>query len=1094
MLALCALTAAGAASAQAATLSGTVTYGRDTSRIPIAGATVTAVEVLTGMPAVSTTTASDGTYSLTLPSDTTLYDVTASAPWAHDQTLRSLQLGWDSSWSPTLTQQGWAHVQGTVSSSGGPWARSPQVSVGGFVAPTDVRGAFELWVPEGDQSFELVGDDWSYDGATLAAYREVDLFLSVPERVTVTVAATDWLTSAPVADAHVDFPPLSVATDLGAGGLGGTLRSARQSAVTSAAGEASFEVFQGSSASVDALGSVRTDGPDVRGALLFPAEVEPDQRIEAFLMPWKYVSGTIAGPDGPLEGVTVPLATGPVQTGPDGGYAGWFTDWGITFELPAGNGGGFVTVSDDQIRDGQLDVTLPGRSRALLRVVDTTGAAVAGRTVRPTSVSGTVSVGDGITAQIAQPLPSAVTDADGFAAWEPLAGLTVRWIVPGAGGTVVQHGPLTTAVTGGVQGSWVTLAGYLTPDGAAPASGTVALGGVSARTAADGWFAVTVQPGDHALSGEWDGADGTHGTFANPSLTVARDQLTTFRWADRSPRTVTVVDGGGRPVEGAQVTLPDYDDGGSGGRFPSGTALTLSFPRVETGPDGTAVFDVPDYAAAPVRPLGAVEPPPGSSLPAATFPAFAADGPDAVQVRLALADQNVPEVMCDPPPTGWHTDNVALACRASDSESGLADPSADASFTLSTTVPDGEEDARAVTETRTVCDVAGNCAHAGPLGWVAVDRAAPRIAFEVSPEPLVRGDWWNVSRVAVQVTASDLTGVGSLACSVDGVTRTFAQTRGATTTSGTFYVNLEGRHVAACTATDRLGHVGSAARDVNLDLKNPLAPTATADRPADDLVYGWHRDSVTVSFADNGDPLLADGSAGSGVDPASVPAPQTFDRSGTFTASGTVSDRAGRVSASRSLTVKVDADPPSSTLTCPSSPVTLGASATARWADADGQSGLAGTSGGTVALDTAAVGVHVAEHTAVDRVGHRTTSACTYTVVHPFVLRGGLTAPPALNAVAPGVSTLTVWFSVGGDRGLGILPSGGLSVQPIVCGDGGEDGRAFPATTSGPLAWDAGTGRYAIAWQVAADLPSGGCAALRITLDDGVTREVRFAR
>ena len=376
-----------------------------------------------------------------------------------------------------------------------------------------------------------------------------------------------------------------------------------------------------------------------------------------------------------------------------------------------------------------------------------------------------------------------------------------------------------------------------------------------------------------------------------------------------------------------------------------------------------------------------------------------------------------------------------------------------------------------------------------------VDTAAPQIALPVTPDPLVRGsDWWNVSRVAVQVTASDPAGVASLACSVDGVARTLAQTRTATSIAGTFYVNQEGRHTAACTAVDGLGNAGSSQRAVNLDLKNPAAPTARADRPADDVVYGWWRDSVTVSFADNGDPLLADGSAGSGVDPDSVPASVTYDRSGTFTASGTVSDRAGRVSAAGRATVKVDADAPTSTLSCPAEPVRLGASATARWADADGQSGLPNGGSGTVALDTSSVGEFAAGHTAVDRVGHQTTSACRYRVVYAFAWRGNLQPAPTLNAIAPGVRTQTVWFSIGGNQGADPVASGWPRVAAADCATGTAPGPAAPATLAGPLVWDAVNGRYGIQWEVGADLPSGSCAAFSLQLADGVEREVVFAR
>ena len=66
---------------------------------------------------------------------------------------------------------------------------------------------------------------------------------------------------------------------------------------------------------------------------------------------------------------------------------------------------------------------------------------------------------------------------------------------------------------------------------------------------------------------------------------------------------------------------------------------------------------------------------------------------------------------------------------------------------------------------------------------------------------------------------------------------------------------------------------------VVVDRTPPGAPTAGASRAPDFAGKGgWYKDSVTVSFTANGDPALADGSPGSGVEPSSLPAPsQTFN-------------------------------------------------------------------------------------------------------------------------------------------------------------------------------------------------------------------------
>src|SRR3954465_6099714 len=90
--------------------------------------------------------------------------------------------------------------------------------------------------------------------------------------------------------------------------------------------------------------------------------------------------------------------------------------------------------------------------------------------------------------------------------------------------------------------------------------------------------------------------------------------------------------------------------------------------------------------------------------------------------RAALeADTTGPDVVCGTADGSWHGADVSIACTASDSESGLADPS-DASFSLSTSVAAGEEAADALTDSRLVCDVAINCTPAGPIGANQVDK------------------------------------------------------------------------------------------------------------------------------------------------------------------------------------------------------------------------------------------------------------------------------------------------------------------------------------------------------------------------------------
>lgn len=90
----------------------------------------------------------------------------------------------------------------------------------------------------------------------------------------------------------------------------------------------------------------------------------------------------------------------------------------------------------------------------------------------------------------------------------------------------------------------------------------------------------------------------------------------------------------------------------------------------------------------------------------------------------APPDITAPAVHCGSADSAWHPADANIACTASDAESGLAD-AGDAGFSLSTNVAAGTEDANASTNSRQVCDLAGNCATAGPISGNMVDRKDP---------------------------------------------------------------------------------------------------------------------------------------------------------------------------------------------------------------------------------------------------------------------------------------------------------------------------------------------------------------------------------
>ncbi len=153
-----------------------------------------------------------------------------------------------------------------------------------------------------------------------------------------------------------------------------------------------------------------------------------------------------------------------------------------------------------------------------------------------------------------------------------------------------------------------------------------------------------------------------------------------------------------------------------------------------------------------------------------------------------------------------------------------------------------------------------------------------------------------------------------------------------------------------------------------------------------------------MSFTDNGDPLLSDGSLGSGVNPATLSSPETFTTDGSHTACGMVSDNVGNTSELGCLTVQVDATPPSVEVNCPVM-VSIGAAGVdATVVASDGQSGLAVDPSGSVPINTSKAGPVTVTRTAIDNVGHETTAACTTEVGYTQVITGNVKGPEVVKA------------------------------------------------------------------------------------------------
>ena len=110
---------------------------------------------------------------------------------------------------------------------------------------------------------------------------------------------------------------------------------------------------------------------------------------------------------------------------------------------------------------------------------------------------------------------------------------------------------------------------------------------------------------------------------------------------------------------------------------------------------------------------------------------FAADNAgniEGTKQLVVMLDKTVPQMNCGDTDGLWHATDVNITCKAGDAVSGLTN-AGDALFTLSTGVPAGTETASASTLSRIVCDIAGNCATAGPVGGIMIDKRPPAITI-----------------------------------------------------------------------------------------------------------------------------------------------------------------------------------------------------------------------------------------------------------------------------------------------------------------------------------------------------------------------------
>ncbi len=304
----------------------------------------------------------------------------------------------------------------------------------------------------------------------------------------------------------------------------------------------------------------------------------------------------------------------------------------------------------------------------------------------------------------------------------------------------------------------------------------------------------------------------------------------------------------------------------------------------------------------------------------------------------------------------------------------------------------------------------------------------------------------------------------------------------------------EGTKTFTVNATDVAGNTASASATYKVDGTAPNALTLQTSPTTPTFAGGggWFKNTVTVTFEPNGDPLLADGTPGSGVDASTLTAPVTFAASGVHTATGKVKDRAGNERVT-SQDFRVDATRPVvGFAACPST-VLLGATGALSWTATDAHSGLATPAAGAIPLQTATLGTKTATApTATDNVGLTSVAAtCTYAVIFDFK---GFFSPvenlPAVNVAKAG-SSVPIKFSLGGDQGLAIFKSGYPLVTAIACDTGASLNEVDETVTAGSSSLSYSGGQYHYVWKTNKAW-AGTCRLFKIVLTDGTEHRLSF--
>ena len=324
-------------------------------------------------------------------------------------------------------------------------------------------------------------------------------------------------------------------------------------------------------------------------------------------------------------------------------------------------------------------------------------------------------------------------------------------------------------------------------------------------------------------------------------------------------------------------------------------------------------------------------------------------------------DKKAPAVTCAAAPSTWSANDVSITCTAGDGGSGLA-TTADASFTLTTSVAAGVETDDAATPSKSVADAVGNTATAGPIAGLRVDKKAPHVECEAAPTA------WSAGDVSISCTASDA-GSG-LANEADA---SFALSTSVAAGDETTNAATPSKAVA-----DKVGNAATAASIAGLKV-DKKKPTVSCDAAP----TGWSNGNVTIgcAAADGGSGLADAADAAFSLSTSVDTGTETDDAS---TGSKNVADAVGNTATAGPLSgLKIDRKAPE--VGCGAAPAGWSATdVSIACTAADGGSGLASSGDASFSLTTSVapgtetagaetawkyVADHVGNHTAAGPIG-----------------------------------------------------------------------------------------------------------------------------